>query len=109
MATRIAREEKTIIVMIGMFCRDNHGSKILCEDCVGVQDYAIKRLEYCPFQDGKTTCVQCPIHCYKPDMREKIRVIMRYSGPRMVVRHPILAIMHLWDGFRKKPVTRKMG
>ena len=109
MTTRIISEEKTIIVMISMFCQDNHGSNILCEDCAGVQDYALKRLEFCPFQEGKTTCAQCPIHCYKPGMREKIRVIMRYSGPRMVFRHPVLAIMHLWDGFRKKPDTRKAG
>lgn len=103
MKTRMAREDKTIGVMIGMYCKHLHGSGNLCEDCAKIQDYALKRLELCPYQEGKTTCAQCPIHCYKPDMRQKIRDIMRYSGPRMILKHPFLAIMHLIDGFRKEP------
>jgi hypothetical protein len=33
-------------------------------------------------------------------MRETIRIVMRYAGPRMLVYHPILAIQHLLDGMR---------
>lgn len=43
----------------------------------------------------KTTCKKCPVHCYSPDMREKIRAVMRYSGPRMIFLHPFAAIRHL--------------
>jgi hypothetical protein len=68
-------------------------------------DYARTRLRKCPFQEGKTTCAKCPIHCYKPDRREKIRAVMRYAGPRMLVRHPILALLHLIvDNWRKEPL-----
>ena len=45
--------------------------------------------------ENKTFCSNCKVHCYKPDMREQIRRVMRYSGPRMIKTHPILAIRHL--------------
>jgi hypothetical protein len=38
--------------------------------------------------------------CYTPDMRERIRAVMRFSGPRMLLHHPWLALMHLVDGLR---------
>jgi hypothetical protein len=34
-------------------------------------------------------------------MREKIRDVMRYAGPRMLLTHPVMAIAHLLDGLRK--------
>ncbi len=37
-------------------------------------------------------------------MREHIRIIMRYSGPRMLFSHPIAAVWHLINGRRKEPV-----
>jgi hypothetical protein len=67
-------------------------------------NYALERLKKCPFQGGKTTCAKCPVHCYKPKMREKIRIVMRYSGPRMLYHHPVLAIFHLIDSRRKQPI-----
>ena len=67
------------------------------------------RLDKCPFLEGKTTCANCPVHCYKSDMREKVREVMRYSGPRMTLRHPILAVFHLIDGLRKEPVRHREG
>jgi hypothetical protein len=48
------------------------------------------------------------MHCYKPAMREKIKDVMRYSGPRMSYRHPLLALFHFIDGFRKAPIRRKL-
>jgi hypothetical protein len=41
-------------------------------------------------------------------MREKVKKVMRYSGPRMLWHHPILAVHHLIDG-RKKPEKLKKG
>ena len=90
--------------MIGLYCREEHGTDGgLCGECEALRDYARQRLLKCPFQQGKTTCAKCPVHCYKPDMRERIRAVMRYAGPRMLVRHPILALLHLLDGLRKSP------
>jgi hypothetical protein len=53
------------------------------------------RLAKCPFQENKSTCANCTVHCYKPDMRQRVRAVMRYAGPRMMWRHPILALTHL--------------
>jgi hypothetical protein len=109
---RMARELHTIEAMIGLYCRDQHGSEqqampatgTLCADCQELLAYARARLERCPYQEDKTTCARCPVHCYKPAMRERIRVVMRYAGPRMLYRHPVLAVRHLLDGRRKKPL-----
>lgn len=98
------REEKTIGAMVGIYCHGLHGTRgKLCPDCTDVFEYALKRLDKCRFQADKPSCGNCPIHCYKPDMREKVKDIMRYSGPRMLYRHPVLALFHFIDGFRKAP------
>jgi hypothetical protein len=100
---RMAREEKTIAVMVGLYCRGRHGGarKQLCADCRQFLEYARLRLGRCPFQENKTTCGQCPVHCYRPDMRERAKNVMGYAGPRMTWRHPVLALLHVLDGFRK--------
>ena len=90
--------------MIGIYCRKHHRSHgELCIECNELLDYARLRLSQCPFQEDKPTCANCPTHCYKPEMREKIRATMRYAGPRMLPRHPILAILHLLDGRKNAP------
>jgi len=95
--SNLAREDKTITVMIGMFCGDHHrGSKgVLCGDCAELLDYARQRLANCPFGPDKGPCSKCEVHCYKPQMRGRIIEVMRYAGPRMIMRHPLLAIDHL--------------
>ena len=93
----IQYEKKTINKMIRLYCRKKHGTKKreLCADCNSVNLYAQQRLDRCPFGDEKTACEDCAIHCYKADMREKMRQIMRFSGPRMMLYHPIDAIIHV--------------
>jgi YbgA-like uncharacterized protein len=103
MNSRIERETKTVAVMIQDYCRDHHAGTETCLECSELLDYALERLGKCPFQEGKTTCTNCAVHCYKPEIREKIRIVMRYSGPRMIYRHPILALFHLIDRRRKEP------
>ena len=74
----------------------------LCPQCQALLDYAHQRLEHCKFGEDKPSCTRCPVHCYKPAMREQIRQVMRYSGPRMLLHDPIMAIRHLWDFLRAK-------
>lgn len=74
----------------------------LCPQCQALLDYAHRRLEHCKFGEDKPSCTRCPVHCYKPAMREQIRQVMRYSGPRMLLHDPIMAIRHLWDFLRAK-------
>jgi hypothetical protein len=100
---RLAREEKTIAAMIALYCRDHHaGDAALCPQCAELLEYARLRLEKCRYGADKPTCANCETHCYKPAMRERVREVMRYSGPRMLKRHPVLAVAHLVDG-RKTP------
>ncbi len=93
--------------MIELFCRKHHSAGTICMECAALVDYAGKRLAKCPYQEGKTTCAKCPVHCFKPEMREKIKSIMRYSGPRMILHHPVAAVQHLMDDRRQKPVQKK--
>ena len=113
--------------MIAMYCRDRHAAPRtrggvgarpdgrsgappgassadggLCADCAELLAYARARLEKCRYGAEKPTCAKCTTHCYKPAMRERVRAVMRYSGPRMLKEHPVLAVAHLADG-RKTP------
>jgi hypothetical protein len=102
------RERRTIAVMTEIYCKGHHGTNgTLCKECQEFQDYAYLRLSKCPFQDKKSTCGKCKIHCYKPDMKLKVRQVMRYSGPRLLVRHPVLSLHHAWDAHRKPPTLDK--
>lgn len=101
---RRVRELKTIEIMVRMYCRHHHGSTPLCADCTALLDYALRRLQRCVFGDAKPNCAKCVVHCYSTDMREKIRIVMRWAGPRMLLRHPILGILHLLADRRPIPV-----
>jgi len=99
--TRIQREEKTVSAMIELYCRAHHPvADVPCAKCSELRDYALARLDRCPFAAKKPTCAKCPIHCYRADMRVRIKEAMRYSGPRMLRRHPLLAAMHQLDSLR---------
>lgn len=89
--------------MLQIACRGRHGTQDgLCEACEELLEYALDRLDKCPFQVRKPTCAQCPIHCYRPSMRDEIRAVMRYAGPRMLFQHPLLALGHFVDGLRSR-------
>ena len=99
---RLAREWRTLAGMVHCYCRAQHRTAVrLCPECQGLLDYAAVRLERCRFGVGKPTCVNCPVHCYQRDRREQVRQVMRYAGPRLVWRHPILSLRHWLDGFSR--------
>ena len=113
---RLQREMTTMAAMLRIYCRDHHAAapgaapgaafddQGLCPECAGLMDYAQKRLAGCPFGADKPTCTNCQIHCYGPTQREQTRVVMRYAGPRMLLRHPVLAVAHLlFDSRRPAP------
>ena len=78
-------------------CQEGHGGPGLCGDCRELLEYSLARLEHCKFGNAKTKCHKCPVHCYRPDMREKIRTVMRFSGPRMLLYHPLEALRYLFS------------
>ncbi|MDK2821135.1 MAG: hypothetical protein PWP31_1100 [Clostridia bacterium] len=92
----IDKEKDTIKKMIKLYCKKQHNSQQgLCQDCQSLLEYALKRLDMCKFGNKKPTCEKCPIHCYKPEMREKVKKVMRFAGPRMLFIHPIDAVRHM--------------
>lgn len=100
--TKREREKELVSQMIALYCRKKHGRKSLCPDCAALDSYARQRSDKCPFMETKTFCSNCRVHCYKPEMRERIRAVMRFSGPRMIFHHPVIALRHVIETRREK-------
>lgn len=98
------KEKNTVGLMIGIYCHKKHKTKgaELCKECKDLQEYAFARVEHCPHMETKTFCSSCKTHCYKSEMREKIRNVMRFSGPRMIIYCPKLLIKHKLEELKKK-------
>lgn len=95
-------EKRTIRVMVEMYCQGHHDgpAKMFCAECTELLHYAEQRLEKCPFGLDKGPCSKCAVHCYKPDMRRRIQAVMRYAGPRMLTRHPVMGLRHVIETVR---------
>lgn len=100
--TRIEREKRTVGKMIGIYCRHKEHNRELCADCSVLLEYALARLSKCPFGDNKPSCRNCAVHCYRTDMKARIKAVMRYSGPRMILYHPVAALRHLLTPLRPR-------
>jgi hypothetical protein len=106
---RLTREQRTVEVMVRMYCRDHHSrgagsgvtrvslKKELCPACASLVEYSNRRVAKCRYEELKPTCARCTTHCFRRSEREQIRAVMRYAGPRMTLRHPYLAVLHLLD------------
>lgn len=105
---RLRREQRTIEAMLHIWCEAHPAhvradTDVLCGACAALFDYASYRLLKCPYGEEKPTCKKCPIHCYSKEKREQMHDVMRFAGPRMLLRHPVLAIRHLLDEKREPP------
>lgn len=100
--SRISREKKTVRTLIEIYCRAKHGNRgDLCPECHELAEYADLRLSRCRYGENKPTCGNCPIHCYKPAMKNQIKEVMRYSGPRITYIHPVMALDHVVAGLKR--------
>jgi hypothetical protein len=107
----------TLQAMVQLYChghahaRGARAAQELCPDCAATLRYASRRLERCIFGDAKPNCADCTVHCYRADMRENIRAVMRWAGPRMLLRHPIMTVTHMLAGRRPAPTlpARSLG
>lgn len=107
-ATKREKEKELVSQMIALYCKKQHGGKNeLCPECAELDAYARMRSDKCPFMETKTFCSNCKVHCYKPVMREKIREVMRFSGPRMIFTHPVTAIRHVIETKKEKKRLEK--
>ncbi|HJC23863.1 MAG TPA: nitrous oxide-stimulated promoter family protein [Candidatus Eisenbergiella merdavium] len=96
------REKAMVSEMIALYCKKKHGGKGLCPACAALDAYARMRSDKCPFMETKTFCSNCKVHCYQPEMRARIREVMRFAGPRMLFRHPGAVLRHMIETKREK-------
>ncbi len=99
----LATEFKMVSKMIDLYCGAHHNTNRTCDDCQSLKEYAEMRLDRCPYGESKPTCNKCPIHCYKNAEKMQMRLVMRYSGPRMLFTHPILTVRHLINERKSVP------
>jgi hypothetical protein len=99
---RLAEEQQVVDLMIRLYCKGaghlrgaDSGASGLCPACQRLRDYTAERNARCPFIQTRSFCQFCKVHCYRPEMRQSIIAVMRYSGPRILFYRPILAIKHL--------------
>ena len=110
LTTRQQKELRILISFVDLFCRSRHAdckkaplepgpvtlngkSLLLCPECADLVGYAAKRLRYCPLKP-KPTCKKCPVHCYRPDYRQKVREVMAWSGKRLMLRGRLDLLFH---------------
>jgi YbgA-like uncharacterized protein len=106
---RLERERDTIEAMMRLYCRAQHGTGgSLCPACRSLLDYTAFRILKCPHKENKPSCASCTIHCFRAGRFEEIRAVMRFAGPRMWFRHPLLSLLHTFDRFRASKF-RKSG
>lgn len=69
------------------------GQQMVCCDCREFLAYAVARRMHCPL-DPKPVCKHCPVHCYKPDYRQRVREVMRFSGRHLLLRGRLDLLWH---------------
>lgn len=90
---RISTERETVLAMIDLYYRSKNDADAILEQ-EDMTNYAMKRLDFCQFGEDKPTCRVCPVHCYQKTYRLKMKEIMRYAGPRMLIYHPLISWKH---------------
>ena len=113
---RLSRKEikdlKVLLQFTAVYCRVKHGDDKsvmttadpelqhlplqkypVCQQCREFLLYAFERRLRCPLAD-KPACKHCPVHCYKPEHRQKVREIMRFSGQYLILRGRLDLLWH---------------
>lgn len=102
------KEKELVSLMISIYCRRKHKTRGgLCASCKELESYAGLRSEKCPHIETKTFCSSCHTHCYKPEMRARIKEVMRFSGPRLMLHHPIVVLRHMMDTMAERRKKKK--
>ncbi len=94
------KEKEIINIMISLYCKKNCKTKELCCNCNNLLNYANNRIDTC--KKDKTFCSSCATPCYQKEKRIQIKKVMKFSGPRMIFYHPIIAIKHIKNTLNHK-------
>lgn len=102
-------EKESLEIMTKIYCRGKHHTKgsNLCPECRRFLDYAFVRTDKCPFMETKTFCSACKVHCYSKEMRPYVKKVMKYAGPRMLFRSPVLTLLHGYVTLSRKQKAKK--
>jgi hypothetical protein len=92
---RIEKEKRIVRSMIETYCGKKHRVAGICADCRELIVYSSRKLDMCRHGNAKPFCSKCATQCYGKAQRERIREIMRYIAPRMLLYRPLLFIKHL--------------
>jgi len=98
MQPRIEREQRTVTALIRIHCHGrHHAGPELCAGCTDLQRYVAERMARCVLHDAKPTCATCKARCFAPPQQVRFRAILRYAGPQLFWRQPLLALWHHFD------------
>ncbi|HRN15995.1 MAG TPA: nitrous oxide-stimulated promoter family protein [Xylanibacter oryzae] len=89
------KDKQTIKYMVELYCKHKLKMNEISDEYNQLIEYAFARLEHCKYGENKPACKNCPTHCYKQEMRSKMRIVMKWAGPRMLLYLPLAAIRHL--------------
>ena len=93
---KVDRSVKAFNIMVEIYCKNHHRCDDgVCEICSDLISHTLCNYKKCRFLPNKQPCSLCPANCYKPEMRAQIRKVMRYSGLRLFLTNPFLAIEHI--------------
>ena len=81
------------------YCKGNHAGRAkdaagMCPECRGAIEQTLARAEACP-HGHEGTCQDCATPCQRGEAQQRIKAIMRYAAPRMMFRHPLMALGYL--------------
>lgn len=93
---RIEKEKEIVGLMIKLYCIKHHmDADSPCHQCLEILEYAKKQLNGCKHGDSKGFCSKCTAPCYRQDMRARIKEIMKFSGPRLILYEPYEFVKHI--------------
>jgi Nitrous oxide-stimulated promoter len=77
------------------------GKRRVCPECRSLLRHAVAKRARCPLEP-KPACRVCPVHCYAPHMRERIRKVMAFSGRHLMLRGHLHLLFHFLERQPKK-------
>jgi len=101
----IQQDTDKLVRFLSMFCEAHHGHRLrepfifehtkvpakvsagpeLCDECKRLLRHAIVMRVHCPL-DPKPKCRNCPQHCYRPAYKDQMEKVMKYAGPRSLLK-----------------------